>query len=194
MDNQDPWSWTNSQRPVAPLSMQVQSSPDQAPGVINKPQDPLEQQIMGMGVSKGAEYAASNLPGLFSSATPAATSLTAAPVSTGLGMTAVPAAASAPLSASLGSGLASSGALTAAPAVMEGLGTGLLASAAPAAAGTTAALGAGTAAGALGAGTAATTAGALGAGAAGTAAATNFWNPIGWAAMGYLGGKALKLW
>ena len=87
---------------------------------------------------------------------------------------------------------------TAAEAGALGAGTAEAIAAGTTAAETAAALGAtaGTTAattGALGAG-AAGAAGAGAAGAAGTVAATNAWNPIGWAAMAYLGGKALKLW
>jgi hypothetical protein len=61
MYEQDPWSWVNQQKPVAPLGASIQPSQEQAPGVLYTQPDPLEQQLQSMAVGKGVDAAATGL-------------------------------------------------------------------------------------------------------------------------------------
>ncbi len=182
--NQDPWAWVDQQnqqnKPLTNTIAPLAAAQDQAPAPIQQ-QDPLNSMMTGMAVNKGVDataqgiytgvktgmdVAAENAFQAADAAQLANQGLQAGQITSTLGAT------SAPLSS----------------AAATGLGEAAVADAALA--GATGATAAGT--GALAAGTTAGAAGA-GAGAAGTAA-LGAMGPLGWAALGYMGGKALKLW
>lgn len=160
--NQDPWSWVDQQKPVAPLGASLQPSQEQPPP-IQVTQDPTMQQLTSMGVGKLAEGAAQGINAGIkaygaTSAPLAATPLAVTPAASTIGTAAA-------------EGLAASGipgVLPAAASTVPGvLATGAAVPAATTAAGTAA----GTAASA-GLGTAA---------AAGGEAALAAMGPVGWA-------------
>lgn len=197
----DPWDWTNDNQQEKRISNTIaplQASQEQAPAPQHAGPGPMTQFYTNMALIKGTDAAvkgvdkgvdayrasqAINSPlsaNLVNATNPAAAEeafqladaaqlanqgLEAGQIASTIGSTAAP--LSAETVGALGTAAADTAAATGA-ATASGVG-GALASAAPAAAT------------------------ALGEGAA-TAAATNAWNPIGWAAMAYLGGKALKLW
>ena len=171
--NYDPWDWTSQQKPVAPLQATLQTSQEQPPP-IQVVKDPTAQQANQMVVGKvldtGINAGAKGIGTAYkvANAAPLAATPEAAASTYGLGADAALGAGSqAAMLAAQDAAMVGAGE-TAATAGL-GLGTSAAASAAPLAAG-------------------AAEAGATG------LAATNSWNPVGWAAMAYLGGKALKLW
>lgn len=151
--NQDPWSWVDQQKPVAPLGASLQPSQEQPPP-IQVTQDPTMQQLTAMGVGKLAEGAAQGITSGIK-----AYGATSAPLAT------TPAAST--IGTAAAEGLAASGipgVLPAAASTVPGaLATGAAVPAATTAAGTAASAGLGTAA------------------AAGGEAALAAMGPIGWA-------------
>jgi hypothetical protein len=170
----DPWAWANAQS-VSPLGPQVtyQQQPEAQQG--RSQQDPLmgaiQGKLMNAGITKGEEAVTKGYSAL---TTPATAAIEGTDLAT---------AASSALSGPIGTGLLTEGAGIGAGSLASGLTGGLASGAASTAAATGATLGAAAAA-PLSAGLAT----------AGTVAATNAWNPIGWAAGIYGAGKLAKLW
>jgi hypothetical protein len=48
IDQEDPWSWMNQQKPVAPLAATIQPSQEQSPAPIVTPADTSDQQLLHM--------------------------------------------------------------------------------------------------------------------------------------------------
>ncbi len=173
----DPWSWVNEQKPVAPLSANIQASQEQAPPPMQQPADPLIGMAqMGAinATAKGLEtgfkgYQAANA----AQAAQAAMAPLSANASIGVAaptMSVVPAIAT-PAAAAL----TEAGLMTAAPAMSTAAG---------------AALGAG---GTAAAAAPLATSAATGAAMAGGEAALAAMGPVGWAIAAGLMAKKLGI-
>jgi hypothetical protein len=183
---EDPWSWVNEKKVVAPLAVSIQPSQEQAPAPMQAQQDPL----MGMAQQGAVNATAKGLEAGFKTyGAPLSQTATAANT-IGQGATL----------ANVGTGTAAAGeaasmyalapTLTAAPIGGAGLGLG-----AGAASGIGAGIGAGagTAAATGAATTGAASAGLGAAGAAGGQAALAAMGPVGWAIAAGLMAKKLGI-
>jgi hypothetical protein len=51
----DPWSWTETKRPVAPLAASIQPAQEPVPGVVYNPQDGTEKQLQNTFMDKASK-------------------------------------------------------------------------------------------------------------------------------------------